>query len=95
MQTVRIVRTVLFSFLVLVELEGLNPELVENYTPKMSRGKFQKQSPPRLHQKCPNWGLKYVTLQIHTHKEKDDVLDPKGLGRHSCSKSGQRQGRAT
>lgn len=95
MQNARIVKTVLFSLPVLVKLEGLNPELVENYTPKMSRGKFQKQGPPRLYQKCPNWGLKYVTLQMHTQAKGRRVLDPKGLGRHSCSKSGQRQGRAT
>lgn len=28
--------------------EGQNPKLVENYTPKMKRGKFQTQGPPRL-----------------------------------------------
>lgn len=86
MQNVRIVKTVLLSLPVLVKLEGLNPELVQSYTPKMSRGKFQKQGSPRLDQKSPNWGFKYVTLQMHTLRKGIRVLDPEGLERHSCNK---------
>lgn len=59
---------------------------------KMKRGKFQKQGPPRLEEKCLNWCLKSLTVHINKLAKERHALDPKGLERHRCSKSGN-QGR--